>query len=396
MLQQTSPARTARPRRYLMCRPTHFAVDYSINPWMDPCKPVDTELAIAQWERLRDLYLELGHTVDLIEPVPGLPDMVFSANGATVVDGKALVARFRHEERAAEAAAYVGWFRERGYSDVHRAEFTNEGEGDYLVVGDRILAGTGFRTDRRAHSEAEAILGRPVVTLELVDPNFYHLDTALSVLNDTEVMYYPAAFSPESLTILQELYPDAILATEDDAQVFGLNAVSDGRRVVLPEAATHLISALRERGFEPIGVDITELLKAGGSVKCCTLELRGAPLGDEQERINYNGRRFRSTHSGPGGEAPEALYIQEGDLVRAEFAGRDVRHGSLAGRVIDFQGTLDFAYCMVLDGGEVISGRSLSTPEVLEDGRIRLREEWERYGAHADSGVSYIEEVRNV
>lgn len=268
--------RTGRARHYLMCRPAHFTVDYSINPWMDPAKPTDAERAIAQWEDLHALFLKLGHTVELIEPIAGLPDMVFAANGATVVDGKALVARFRHEERAGEAPAYVDWFRARGYQVVHQAEFTNEGEGDYLVVGERILAGTGFRTDRRAHAEAERVLGRPVVTLELIDPRYYHLDTALSVLSDTEIMYYPRAFSAESLKILQELYPEAVLATDEDAAVFGLNAVSDGHRVVLPEAAVHLAEALRERGFEPIGIDITELLKAGGSVKCCTLELRGA------------------------------------------------------------------------------------------------------------------------
>ncbi|MGW1196712.1 dimethylargininase [Streptomyces sp. NPDC002536] len=265
----------ARPRHYLMCRPTHFAVDYSINPWMDPAKPVDTGLAVAQWERLRELYLSLGHTVELLEPLPGLPDMVFAANGATVVDGKALVARFRHQERADEAPAYLAWFRERGYEVVRQAGFTNEGEGDYLVAGERILAGTGFRTDRRSHAEAATVLGRPVVTLELVDPRFYHLDTALAVLSDTDVMYYPAAFSATSLRTLRELYPDAVLATDEDAAVFGLNAASDGRHVILPEAATHLSGALRERGYEPIGVDVTELLKAGGSVKCCTLELRG-------------------------------------------------------------------------------------------------------------------------
>lgn len=110
--------------------------------------------------------------------------------------------------------------------------------------------------------------------------------------------------------------------------------------------------------------------------------------------INYDGRRFRSTHTGPDGDAPEALYRQEGDLLRAEFAGRDVRHGSLAGRVLDEKGTLSFAYCMVLDNGDVISGHSVNTPEFLPDGRIRLHERWERYGEHVDSGISHLEEVR--
>ncbi|KJY23006.1 amidinotransferase, partial [Streptomyces sp. NRRL S-104] len=112
------------------------------------------------------------------------------------------------------------------------------------------------------------------------DPRFYHLDTALSVLDRDEVMYYPAAFSPESREVLAERFPDAIQAEEADAVAFGLNAVSDGLHVVLPEQARGLAAQLAERGFEPIGVDLSELLKAGGSAKCCTLELRPAPAAD--------------------------------------------------------------------------------------------------------------------
>ena len=259
-----------------MCPPVHFDVCYSINPWMEPEKPTDADLALVQWERLINLFLGLGHQVEQIYPVPGLPDMVFAANGATMVDGKVLSARFRYQQRVDEADAYASWFRERGYQ-VHEAEHINEGEGDYLVTGSRILAGTGFRTDQLSHDEAARFFGRPVQSLTLVDPRFYHLDTALAVLDNDEIMYYPQAFSPASQAVLRELYPDAILATDADAEVFGLNAVSDGRHVLLASQASNLIDELWARGFVPIGVDLSELLKSGGSAKCCTLELREVP-----------------------------------------------------------------------------------------------------------------------
>ncbi|MBD8079032.1 dimethylargininase [Cellulosimicrobium arenosum] len=272
-------------RHYLMCPPTHFTVSYEINPWMDRSTPVDTALATAQWERLRDTYLDLGHTVETIEPVPGLPDMVYAANGATVVDGLVYSARFTHPERAAEGPAYLKWFADHGYV-THLAEHVNEGEGDLLTVGGRVLAGTGFRTDRAAHAEAAALWGREVVTLDLVDPRFYHLDTALVVLRgtdgapDTDVAYYPPAFSPAAQERLRDLYPDALLAGEEDAVVLGLNAVSDGTHVVLNPRATHLAGALRERGYETLGVDTSELLRGGGGAKCCTLTIRHAPDPD--------------------------------------------------------------------------------------------------------------------
>ncbi|WP_432059182.1 dimethylargininase [Streptomyces sp. S1] len=274
---RTTP-RSPSPRRYLMCPPTHFTVTYSINPWMDPTKPVDPRLALAQWEDLRDRYRALGHTVEVLEPDPALPDMVFAANGATVVGGRALGARFAYPERAAEADAHLDWFRRHGWAeeDLRVPQHVNEGEGDFAVTASWILAGRGFRASPLSHGEAQEFFGRPVIGLDLVDPRYYHLDTALCVLDDAgdEVMYYPAAFSPGSRAVLARLFPDALIATEEDAAAFGLNAVSDGRNVLLPQAAVGLFEPLRERGFEPVGMDLSELLKGGGSVKCCTQELR--------------------------------------------------------------------------------------------------------------------------
>ncbi|MFF2651935.1 dimethylargininase [Streptomyces sp. NPDC058045] len=269
-------SRHATPRRYLMCPPAHFKVTYSINPWMDPSKPVDVPLALAQWEVLRDRYRSLGHTVEELTPLPGLPDMVFAANGATVIGGRVLGARFAHPERAAEAAAHLEWFRTHGYGEIREPLEVNEGEGDFAVTASYVLAGRGFRASPLSHGEAQEFFGRPVIGLELVDPRYYHLDTALAVLDEAgdEVMYHPAAFSPGSRAVLRQLFPDALEVDAADAAAFGLNAVSDGRNVLLPQAALGLFEPLRERGFEPLGVDLGELLKGGGSVKCCTLELR--------------------------------------------------------------------------------------------------------------------------
>ncbi len=269
-----SEGRIARPRRYLMCRPEHFEVSYAINPWMDVTRGADRELALQQWENLRQTYLDLGHQVEVIPPEAGLPDMVFAANGGLVVGGRAMGARFTHPERLAEGPAYYKWLAGAGLEEAVEPLSVNEGEGDFLVVGDLILAGTGFRTDPRAHGEVQEFFGRPVISLQLVDPRFYHLDTALAVLDDDDVAYFPEAFSPGSLAVLRRLFPDAVLASEADAVVLGLNAVSDGRNVVLPAAARDLAEQLRARGYEPVGVDLSELLKAGGSVKCCTLEIR--------------------------------------------------------------------------------------------------------------------------
>ncbi|WP_438856155.1 dimethylargininase [Agromyces sp. M3QZ16-3] len=271
------PERSASKKTVLMCRPEHFTVVYQINPWMDPAKPTDTALAVAQWQTLHDTYVGLGFDVHLIDPVEGLPDMVYAANGGTVIDGIAYGAKFTHAQRAAEGPAYMDWFRRAGF-DVREPAETNEGEGDFLLVGDVVLAGTGFRSDGSSHEELARITGREVVTLRLVNPSFYHLDTAIAVLDSRpgqeHIAYLPSAFDGPSLEVLRERYPDAILVSEEDAAVLGLNSYSDGRNVVIAARAAGFERQLRDAGYHPIGVDLSELLLGGGGVKCCTLELR--------------------------------------------------------------------------------------------------------------------------
>jgi len=271
--QRSATQRTATQRTVLMCRPEYFTVSYRINPWMHPELATDTALAIAQWESLYSTYLQLDYTVHLIEPVKGLPDMVYSANGGFVIDNIAYGASFTYPERQPEGPAYMEWFRAAGF-EVHEPVEVNEGEGDFLLVGEVILAGTGFRSASQSHAEVAALYGREVVSLNLINPSFYHLDTAIAVLDDSTIAYLPSAFDEASLDVLRARYPEAIIVTEEDAAVLGLNSFSDGYNVVIASRAKDFERQLRERGYNPIGVDLSELLLGGGGVKCCTLELR--------------------------------------------------------------------------------------------------------------------------
>ena len=268
-----TPARTARKRTVLMCRPEYFTVSYRINPWMHPEDHTDTSLAVRQWDVLYRTYLDLGFEVHLIDPIAGLPDMVYAANGGFVIDNIAYGASFTYPERQPEGPAYMDWFREAGF-DVRVPEEINEGEGDFLLVNGMILAGTGFRTASNSHEEIARIYGREVVSLNLINPSFYHLDTAVAVLDDTNIAYLPSAFDEASLATLRRLFPDAVIVTEEDAAVLGLNSFSDGYNIVIASRAKDFERQLRERGYNPIGVDLSELLLGGGGVKCCTLELR--------------------------------------------------------------------------------------------------------------------------
>src|SRR5674476_243502 len=273
--------RTPTPRHYLMCRPDFYDVTYEINPWMDVTRPTDTARAVAQWEALRQAYLGWGHTVELIEAIPGLPDMVYAANGAMVVDGIVYSAKFRYPERTAEGPAFQKWFADRGYL-THTAAQINEGEGDILMAGGVILGGSGFRTDPAAHAELADLTGHEVITLELVDPRLYHLDTALTVLNGSAdhplIAYFPAAHAQlDRLTLTSRAFEHDQLGLFADrlAALVGplLTPAPDGRRtLVLPmntgvEAVETAIKAARKWGYDVRGVapDAATIVVASGN-----------------------------------------------------------------------------------------------------------------------------------
>ncbi|MDI2098978.1 dimethylargininase [Ruicaihuangia caeni] len=270
--------REAVPRRVLMCRPTWFTVAYRINPWMHPEQHTDRELAMRQWQHLYDTYRSLGFEVELIDPVEELPDMVYAANGGFVIDGVAYGASFVYPERQPEAQWYNEWFKQNGF-ELREPRHINEGEGDFLLVGGVILAGTGFRSDSSSHAEVAAAFNREVITLRLVDPSFYHLDTAVAVLDSTAagpaaIAFLPEAFDEASQATLRERFPGAIEVDRASADVFGLNAFSDGKNVVVAAQATSMHEQLKDAGYTPVPVDLSELKRGGGGIKCCTLELR--------------------------------------------------------------------------------------------------------------------------
>ncbi|RJL24775.1 dimethylargininase [Bailinhaonella thermotolerans] len=259
-------------RHYLMCRPTYFELDPS-NPWKPPDARLDLEGAIDEWDRLRDHVLALGHTVSELPPRPGLTQMVFTANGAFAIGDRVLIARPHSRERAGEARWHHAWFEEQGYRHIVTARHVNEGQGDFRLVGDRILAGWGFRTDPAAHDEARALFDREVVPLRLTQERFYHLDLVVLPLTAELIAYYPPALDEASRRTLERLYPDAIIVGDADAESLALNAICDERHALIHDTAEDLPDQLERHGITPIAVDLDEQRMAGGGPKCCAIDL---------------------------------------------------------------------------------------------------------------------------
>ena len=273
-----------RPR-FLMTDPSAFDVSYRINPWMNPAAwtPEQGAAAKAGSRALREALVGLGAHVETIEAVRGLPDLVFPANAAVVLDGKALLARFRHPERQGEEPMFRAVFarlKARGQlSEVVDLpdSVLQEGAGDAIwdAIRGHFWVGFGPRSDRASVGVIRKTFDKPAVGLALASDRFYHLDTCFCPLSGGQVLYYPAGFTPEALAAIHaHVAPaDRIEATDEEAAALCVNAVNLGRDLVMARAPESLRAKLAVHGYRLTEVDLAPFIRSGGAAYCMTLRL---------------------------------------------------------------------------------------------------------------------------
>lgn len=261
-------------RRYLMCRPEHFQVTYAINPWMDPDAAVDLELALEQWDHLAATIELAGARIDRIPPQPDSPDMVYAMNYGLVDGGRVALTSFRHQQRRAELAAAQSWFSEAGLRVTRLAVAGAFEAGDAFLFGDRVVVADGPRTDGSTHAALSRELGVRVASVRVVHPSLYHLDLSFCPLDETRAIVAPSAFDAAGRATLGALVPEALVIDEHEAFSFCANSVVVGDVVVMPAGTPARVARALERwGFTVELVDVSELHKGGGSIRCMTLPL---------------------------------------------------------------------------------------------------------------------------
>jgi N-dimethylarginine dimethylaminohydrolase len=263
----------------LMCAPTAYALKYEINPWMSLQNTPDIPAAERQWELLyRTLTEQIGVPVELVPQSADAPDMVFTANAGLVKDDLCLLSHFHHPERQVEEPHFRRWFEEHGYHvAAPPADVYFEGEGDALFAGDRLLAGYMKRSDISSHRWCAEMLGIEVLSLELTDSRWYHLDTCLFPLTADTVLFYPGAFDSYACDVIRSHY-QTIEICEADALKFACNSVRFGNHIVMPSGCPETTARLEALGYTVWPVELGEFLKAGGAAKCLTLQLNRSSL----------------------------------------------------------------------------------------------------------------------
>ena len=264
-------------KRFLVCSPDYFKIQYVINPWMDIENDTVPDRSHDQWKTLiRVMEKEIGIRLEYIEPIPDLPDMVFTANAGVVSNGKAILARFHHPERQGEESHFEKWFEQIGYEVIKLdPNMYFEGAGDLLGFPDVMFGGYGKRSDIRVYSHLTKILDKEIIPVELISNKFYHLDTCFCPLSGGEVLYYPDAFDSYAQKAIDSRIEESrrLVVERAEAELFACNAVCIDRHVILPKGCPGAVKLLEGRGYQAHSMDLSEFMKAGGSAKCLTLAL---------------------------------------------------------------------------------------------------------------------------
>jgi len=260
----------------LMCPPDFYGIHYEINPWMNTARQADHPTAVDEWNALRQLIEAAGASVSLLDPIDGLPDLVFTANAAMIFGQRAILAHFRHPQRQGEEPHNRRWLADHGFEVLDPpANLNFEGAGDALFCGDTLYAGYRMRSDAAGQQAIGRTLGVRVIPVELIDPRYYHLDTCFCPLAPDTAIWYPPAFDDYGRRAIEEHVPNLLAVEQAEAERFACNAVVIGRRVITNTGCDRMHAALAAEGYEPVATPLDEFVKAGGSAKCLTLRLDG-------------------------------------------------------------------------------------------------------------------------
>jgi N-dimethylarginine dimethylaminohydrolase len=263
--------------RLLVCPPDYYGIEYEINPWMRVSNAADLEKSKTQWNRLmHTLERETGAKLEIMTPVKGLPDMVFTANAGITHNGKTVISQFCQTERKREEEYFKRWFIEHDYSIIPLGISSSfEGAGDLLGYAKTWFGGYRQRSEIEVYVELSKIYNKEIIPLELINNKFYHLDTCFCPLSGGEFLYYPEAFDSYAQDTITSHIAEGLLliAPQVEAERFACNAVCINRHVVLPAGCDKTMGLLKYHGYMPHPVELGEFLKSGGSAKCLTLAL---------------------------------------------------------------------------------------------------------------------------
>jgi N-dimethylarginine dimethylaminohydrolase len=262
-------------KRVILCQPQYMTIRDVINETQRHFKDegIHIERALEQHEAMVSTLRQNGVEVILLPYHKKYPEQVFTRDVGFTLGNTIFVADMASKVRQGEDDVLKQWLEDEGFSYYNIIGDNIEG-GDVIIDRDTIFIGLSERTNQKAVDHITPLLSKFEVKAIPFKAEYLHLDCVFNVVSPDVAIIYPDALTEEDIQLFRSRYKDVIEVTEDEQFTLGTNVLSIGNKKVLSLPVNKGVNKeLRDRGFEVIEVDITEIIKSGGSFRCCTLPI---------------------------------------------------------------------------------------------------------------------------
>lgn len=259
----------------LLCSPKYMKIREVINETQKVYvkENINTSQAVAQHERLLHTLTKYNVQFHLIKPEPQFPEQVFTRDIGFVIGEHVFISNMKQTIRKDEIIPLQNWLHQ---CELHAISLQNgfiEG-GDVLIDVNKVWIGASDRTSAAGAAEVQKYLPNYEIHYITFDESYLHLDCVFNPISSHKALIFPSAFPNDVLTLLEHHY-EFIEVCEKEQFTLGTNVLSLGdKKVVSLPVNENVNRQLEENGYEVICVDISEIIKSGGSFRCITLPLK--------------------------------------------------------------------------------------------------------------------------
>ncbi|PLR76641.1 hypothetical protein CU633_14925 [Bacillus sp. V3-13] len=258
----------------ILCEPQHMTIREVINETQKHFKNegIHIEQALEQHRNFLIKLEEQGVNVVLLPALKKFPEQVFTRDIGFTIGQTVFVAEMAHDVRKGEEDLLREWLEQEEIPYYHLLGDEIEG-GDVVIDRNTVYIGVSNRTNLAAIEHLQSLLTNYEVIAIPFTEKYLHLDCVFNIISPEEAIIYPGVIEKEKEELLRSRY-DLIEITEDEQFTLGTNVLSIGNKKIFSLPVNkHVNSELRKRGYDVIEVDITEIIKSGGSFRCCTMPL---------------------------------------------------------------------------------------------------------------------------
>jgi N-dimethylarginine dimethylaminohydrolase len=261
-------------KRVVLCQPRHMTIREVINETQKHFKNenIHIETAMQQHSDFVNMLKQNGVDVILLPTFSRYPEQVFTRDIGFTLGKTVFVAEMASDIRQGEEEVLKNWLEENQLKCHNLVKNRIEG-GDVIIDRDTIFVGISNRTHKEAIKHLQTLLpGFEVIPVPF-EAKYLHLDCVFNVISPTDALIFPEVISKKERDFLGSRY-HLIKVTEEEQFTLGTNVLSIGNKKILSLPVNKNVNKqLRERGYEVIEVDITEIIKSGGSFRCCTMPI---------------------------------------------------------------------------------------------------------------------------